>query len=69
VKGWFSAPEVRDYLRITIGTEQDAAALVAAVGTILGRGRAPEEPRGGGRRTALKAPADRGRNASKAKEA
>ena len=28
---WFSAPEVSDYLRITIGTPAEAAALVAAV--------------------------------------
>ena len=28
---WFSAPEVRDYLRITIGTPAEAAALVRAV--------------------------------------
>jgi histidinol-phosphate aminotransferase len=28
---WFSAPEVRDYLRITIGTPAEAAALVKAV--------------------------------------
>jgi histidinol-phosphate aminotransferase len=27
---WFSAPEVKDYLRITIGTPAEAAALVAA---------------------------------------
>ena len=65
---WFSAPEVRDYLRITIGTEGDAAALVAAVGAILGSGRAPES-RAGGKRQALKAPAARGGNTSKAKEA
>jgi histidinol-phosphate aminotransferase len=32
---WFSAPEVRDYLRITIGTQAEAAALVKAVGKIL----------------------------------
>jgi histidinol-phosphate aminotransferase len=32
---WFALPEVRDYLRITIGTDADAAALVAAVRKIL----------------------------------
>jgi histidinol-phosphate aminotransferase len=32
---WFSAPEVRDYLRITIGTEAEAAALVKAAKQIL----------------------------------
>lgn len=32
---WFSAPEVRDYLRITIGTQREAAALVRAVKSIL----------------------------------
>ena len=32
---WFNAPEVRDYLRITIGTERDAAALVRAARQIL----------------------------------
>ena len=32
---WFSAPEVRDYLRITIGTAAEAAAMVKAVGMIL----------------------------------
>jgi len=31
---WFSAPEVSDYLRITIGTPAEAAALVAAVRVI-----------------------------------
>ena len=31
---WFSAPEVKDYLRITIGTPAEAAALVAAVRVI-----------------------------------
>ena len=31
---WFSAPEVSDYLRITIGTPAEAAALVAAVRAI-----------------------------------
>lgn len=32
---WFSAPEVRDYLRITIGTPAEAAALVKAARMIL----------------------------------
>ncbi len=32
---WFSAPEVKDYLRITIGTPSEAAALVKAVRRIL----------------------------------
>jgi len=32
---WFSAPEVRDYLRITIGTQAEAAALVKAARAIL----------------------------------
>jgi histidinol-phosphate aminotransferase len=32
---WFSAPEVKDYLRVTIGTEAEAAALVKAVKAIL----------------------------------
>jgi histidinol-phosphate aminotransferase len=32
---WFSAPEVSSYLRITIGTPAEAAALVKAVGEIL----------------------------------
>lgn len=32
---WFSAPEVRDYLRITIGTAAEAAALVRATRAIL----------------------------------
>ena len=32
---WFSAPEVSDYLRITIGTSAEAAALVKAVRTVL----------------------------------
>jgi histidinol-phosphate aminotransferase len=31
---WFSAPEVRDYLRITIGTPAEAAALIKAVRAI-----------------------------------
>lgn len=33
---WFSAPEVRDYLRVTIGTQREAVAMVRAVGAILG---------------------------------
>jgi histidinol-phosphate aminotransferase len=36
---WFDAPQVRDYLRITVGTDEDAATLVAAVQAILERGR------------------------------
>jgi len=32
---WFSAPEVKDYLRITIGTQAEAAALVKAARDIL----------------------------------
>ena len=32
---WFSAPAVRDYLRITIGTEAEARALVQAVGEVM----------------------------------
>jgi histidinol-phosphate aminotransferase len=32
---WFSAPEVSRYLRITIGTQREAAALVRAVKSIL----------------------------------
>lgn len=32
---WFDAPEVRDYLRITIGTDDEAAALVRAAKRIL----------------------------------
>ena len=32
---WFSAPEVRDYLRITIGTPREATALVRAARSIL----------------------------------
>ncbi len=34
---WFDAPEVRDYLRITIGTDAEAAALVRAARRILRR--------------------------------
>jgi len=34
---WFSAPEVSDYLRITIGTDAEAAALVTAVKQIISR--------------------------------
>jgi histidinol-phosphate aminotransferase len=33
---WFDAPRVRDYLRITIGTPAEAAALVAAIRAVLG---------------------------------
>jgi histidinol-phosphate aminotransferase len=32
---WFSAPEVKDYLRITIGTREEAHALMQAVKAIL----------------------------------
>ncbi|HTJ00612.1 MAG TPA: histidinol-phosphate transaminase [Dongiaceae bacterium] len=32
---WFSAPEIKDYLRITIGTPAEAAALIRAVRAIL----------------------------------
>jgi histidinol-phosphate aminotransferase len=32
---WFRDPLVRDYLRITIGTPQEASALVKAAGTVL----------------------------------
>lgn len=32
---WFSAPDVRDYLRITIGTDQEIAKLLTAVHEIL----------------------------------
>jgi histidinol-phosphate aminotransferase len=34
---WFSAPEVRDYLRITIGSDREAARLLTAVRAILRR--------------------------------
>lgn len=34
---WFGAPEVKDFLRITVGTDPDADALLRAVRTILGR--------------------------------
>ena len=33
---WFSAPEVKDYLRITIGTPVEATALVQAARAVLG---------------------------------
>ena len=32
---WFSYPEVKDYLRITIGTDREASALVKAARQIL----------------------------------
>jgi histidinol-phosphate/aromatic aminotransferase/cobyric acid decarboxylase-like protein len=32
---WFNFPEVKSYLRITIGTPAEAAALMAAVRRIL----------------------------------
>jgi histidinol-phosphate/aromatic aminotransferase/cobyric acid decarboxylase-like protein len=34
---WFNAPEVKDYLRITIGTPAEAVALVKAVRKISAR--------------------------------
>ena len=34
---WFSAPEIRDYLRISIGTDRETQALMRAVRQILGR--------------------------------
>jgi len=34
---WFSAPEVKDYLRITVGTDEEAAALLRAARSILRR--------------------------------
>jgi len=37
---WFSAQEVKDYLRITIGTQDEAAALVKAAKAIGGAGAA-----------------------------
>ncbi len=37
---WFDYPEVRDYLRITIGTPMEIAALVKAAKAILGAGSA-----------------------------
>jgi histidinol-phosphate aminotransferase len=36
---WWNYPEVRDYLRITIGTPEEAAALVRAVKRIGGQGK------------------------------
>ena len=35
---WFSDPSVRDYLRITIGSPEQTAALVKAARQILGTG-------------------------------
>jgi histidinol-phosphate aminotransferase len=32
---WFSAPEVRDYLRISIGTDSEASALIKAAKAVL----------------------------------
>jgi histidinol-phosphate/aromatic aminotransferase/cobyric acid decarboxylase-like protein len=32
---WFGAPEVKDFLRITVGTQSEAAALVKAAREIL----------------------------------
>ena len=37
---WFSGQEVKDYLRITIGTQDEAAALVKAAKEIGGAGAA-----------------------------
>jgi histidinol-phosphate aminotransferase len=34
---WFNAPEVRDYLRITIGTQAEAEALVQAARKIISK--------------------------------
>ncbi len=39
---WFNAPEVREYLRITIGTAREAAALIRVVRAILA---SPASPR------------------------
>lgn len=36
---WFKAPEVKDYLRITIGSDKEARTLVKVVRQILGAGR------------------------------
>ncbi len=36
---WFRAPETRDYLRITIGSEEETGVLVRVVRSILGRTR------------------------------
>jgi histidinol-phosphate aminotransferase len=36
---WFKAPELRDYLRITIGTDREAEAVVRAVRRILAQAR------------------------------
>jgi len=41
---WFSASEVKDYLRITIGTRAEAEALVKAVRAILQNTQAPKDP-------------------------
>jgi histidinol-phosphate aminotransferase len=35
---WFDAPDVRDYLRITVGTDSEIGALLAAVRAVLGAG-------------------------------
>lgn len=48
---WFHAPEVKDYLRISIGTPAEMQALLKAVKEILGRGVGSSEARarlGGG---------------------
>ncbi len=36
---WFDLPEVRDYLRITVGTDSEVDALLAASRAILSKGR------------------------------
>ena len=36
---WFGYPELKDKLRITIGTPEEARALVAAAQSILGAGK------------------------------
>jgi histidinol-phosphate aminotransferase len=36
---WFNSPSVKDYLRITIGTDAEANALVRAAKAILKSGR------------------------------
>lgn len=43
---WFDAPDVRDYLRITVGTDDEARALVRAVSRILGRQGGRRPPKG-----------------------
>lgn len=43
---WFSAPDVRDYLRITVGTESEVQSLLRVVRRILGQGSARNRTRG-----------------------